>query len=780
MPRKFFPSAAIAVVAGVLFRSLLTGQVLFWRDIHALFFVYREALARAVSEGAWPVWYEGHGFGQPLLALSDAQILYPTTWLSLILTPWTSYGIAAVLHLLFTGAGMYRLASRFGMARPAATLSACAWMASGPLLSMVNVQHHYAGAVWIPWVVLAVGRAWTARSGLSIVWAAAALAMQVFAGSGEMSIVTGGVLVAFAFERWWLQRDRATAVRTAAILAGVGGLALMLSAPQWMPTVEIARRSERWRFDEDFRTHWSLHPMTTPELALPLQLSALPLTDEHRAALFEAREAFLESIYLGLPICGLVLAALLGPRRPHRVVLAVISGAGLLVALGRYAPFYRLAVAVVPGLGVVRYPVKIVIVTAFGVALLAGMGLEAIGRLEGRRRRWFFGLFGGVSLVALGAAAVFKTMPELSPAAGRVAFAGLCALAACVLAWWRRAGSMTIVAALGVVDLLAAHVSINPTMPAGPLAMRPELLDRLEGQPRERFYVYDYQTAGTSERHLKRHMPFAARAIEGYSREAALSVALREYLVPATAIGWGVEYAFDPNAQRLYPGPMARLNERLREVENTPEWRRLLILGSVSHVVALHEDGMEGLELVGALSSVLTDPMRVYRVPHPLPRAVAVSGVRVADGNDALRTVDSEAFDPRREVLLPEGASIPPRPDFRADVRVTAKRADRKTLRAELSHDGYVVMTDAFDPGWRVRVDGQEAPLLRGNVAFRAVKLAAGRHEIELVYRPAGLRYGLRLASLGVVIAAVLVTRSRRPPAGSPSVGEAASTESTA
>ena len=41
MPRKVFPSAALVVVAGALFRSLASGQVLFWRDIHALFFVYR-------------------------------------------------------------------------------------------------------------------------------------------------------------------------------------------------------------------------------------------------------------------------------------------------------------------------------------------------------------------------------------------------------------------------------------------------------------------------------------------------------------------------------------------------------------------------------------------------------------------------------------------------------------------------------------------------------------------------------------------------------------------
>src|SRR5688572_26155878 len=96
LPRKFFPAAAFALIAGVLFRDLLRGQVLFWRDVQVLFFPYRQAFAQAIRDGSWPIWIEGHGFGQPLLALSDAQVLYPTTWLCLLWTPWTSYGVAAV------------------------------------------------------------------------------------------------------------------------------------------------------------------------------------------------------------------------------------------------------------------------------------------------------------------------------------------------------------------------------------------------------------------------------------------------------------------------------------------------------------------------------------------------------------------------------------------------------------------------------------------------------------------------------------------------------------
>ena len=57
-------------------------------------------------------------------------------------------------------------------------------------------------------------------------------------------------------------------------------------------------------------------------------------------------------------------------------------------------------------------------------------------------------------------------------------------------------------------------------------------------------------------------------------------------------------------------------------------------------------------------------------------------------------------------------------------------------LEAELSQAGYVVLVDGYDPGWRATIDGRGVPVLRANVAFRAVAVPPGRHVIEYRYRP--------------------------------------------
>ena len=90
-------------------------------------------------------------------------------------------------------------------------------------------------------------------------------------------------------------------------------------------------------------------------------------------------------------------------------------------------------------------------------------------------------------------------------------------------------------------------------------------------------------------------------------------------------------------------------------------------------------------------------------------------------------------------------------------------------LEVEAERAGYVVLADAFDPGWHATLDEAAAPLLRANVAFRAVAVPAGRHVVEIVYRPRAVSLGLALTlfTLGLVAVATatgaLGSRRRRP-----------------
>jgi uncharacterized membrane protein YfhO len=53
-------------------------------------------------------------------------------------------------------------------------------------------------------------------------------------------------------------------------------------------------------------------------------------------------------------------------------------------------------------------------------------------------------------------------------------------------------------------------------------------------------------------------------------------------------------------------------------------------------------------------------------------------------------------------------------------------------------------------------VDGQEAPLLRADVIFRAVHLQAGGHRVEFTYEPASFRTGMAISASALLLVLAL------------------------
>ena len=184
-------------------------------------------------------------------------------------------------------------------------------------------------------------------------------------------------------------------------------------------------------------------------------------------------------------------------------------------------------------------------------------------------------------------------------------------------------------------------------------------------------------------------------------------------------------------------------------------------MGAVSRVVALHESGFEDLVPLATEPGLFLEPVRVFAVPDPLPRAYAVEGVRVADKRDALRAIADPTFDPRREVVLAAGSPFAPRDGFSAPVRVAEWRPDRVALEVDLGRPAYVVLVDSFDPGWRATVDGLPVVVLRADLALRAVAVPAGRHRIEMAYRPRSVLLGLAVSALTLAAAVLLLRRPR-------------------
>jgi len=160
--------------------------------------------------------------------------------------------------------------------------------------------------------------------------------------------------------------------------------------------------------------------------------------------------------------------------------------------------------------------------------------------------------------------------------------------------------------------------------------------------------------------------------------------------------------------------------------------------------------------------------IHVYESPTALPRAFGVHRVRVEGDEEAqLTAVTDLGFDARDRVILsraPEGITLPASPPDEAPV-VTWRHESPSGARIELdvrfAADGLLVLHDNMYPGWRARVDGREAEVLRANYCFRAVPVPAGEHRVTFTFSPLFLWVGLWLAAGAVVAFAILAWRGR-------------------
>ncbi|MBC8170338.1 MAG: YfhO family protein, partial [Anaerolineae bacterium] len=127
-----------------------------------------------------------------------------------------------------------------------------------------------------------------------------------------------------------------------------------------------------------------------------------------------------------------------------------------------------------------------------------------------------------------------------------------------------------------------------------------------------------------------------------------------------------------------------------------------------------------------------------------LPRAFVVAQAQfVADTWDgteaALRLMRDPAFDPTQTVILAGNGvdSDVATTTSESPVIMTVSYADTEAqFTVEAPNGGYLLLTDAYYPGWQATINGETVPLYRADVMFRAVALKPGNNEVRFTYAP--------------------------------------------
>jgi hypothetical protein len=161
---------------------------------------------------------------------------------------------------------------------------------------------------------------------------------------------------------------------------------------------------------------------------------------------------------------------------------------------------------------------------------------------------------------------------------------------------------------------------------------------------------------------------------------------------------------------------------------------------------------------VAGLHTIHSGDVKIYENTECLPRAFLVHDFVVADDQTLLPAL--RAADLRTQAVLteppmgltPTGVS---QDQAAADsTELVEDHPERVTVRVNAASPGLLVLADSFYPGWKARVDGQSARILRANHMFRAVAVPAGQHAVTFTYQPSSYSRGraVTFASLGVLV----------------------------
>jgi len=134
---------------------------------------------------------------------------------------------------------------------------------------------------------------------------------------------------------------------------------------------------------------------------------------------------------------------------------------------------------------------------------------------------------------------------------------------------------------------------------------------------------------------------------------------------------------------------------------------------------------------------VLSSAIKVYRVPSRGARAYLAPKVSILPDNlqgreEALRLI-SEGD---RDVIHGDADLDALALDQPGQVTIVEYDDTRAVLQVESSAPAYLILRDAFYPGWTARVNGESTPILRANVIFRALQVPAGQSRVVFAFEP--------------------------------------------
>ena len=360
-----------ALTAVFLFKLAFTDLILGRGDTFNYFYPYWDIRNEAFRQGTLPLWSPDIFMGVPLLANPQVGTFYPPNWLTIPFQAPNAIRISILLHVAWAGMGMAVLARKVvKLDWIPAIITGILFAFGGVITGHIEQINQLQGLAWLPWVLWFAHRLVMHCTWRNVFLLSIGLALQVFTGHTQTVFITlVGIGVYVILNNGFVSSNtRLRQIGYALFWVALAGmLALLLAAPQLIPSLELTNLSNRsGGFTAQQATAFSLPPTSFGRGLLP----------SYDGQLFGEYTFTIGVTGLGLALLGVTIPRHHTHHR-QRLIWGVIALLGLALSFGRFNPLYLL-LAELPGFNFFRVPARWIVLFEIGLALLAGIGVQVI------------------------------------------------------------------------------------------------------------------------------------------------------------------------------------------------------------------------------------------------------------------------------------------------------------------------------------------------------------------------------------------------------------------
>ncbi|HEX8169447.1 MAG TPA: YfhO family protein [Thermoanaerobaculia bacterium] len=700
-------------------------------DVYAQMFPWKRVVQLSYARGEWPLWNPYMLCGHLLAAAAQPAAYSPFTILGCLLPVAQSFTFGAAIAFFLAALTAFLLARELRCTEGAALIGAAAWTCSTSIIMYIQTP---LGTSWAmaPLVLLAAKRIVREPGIRSGALLAFALTLILLLGHPESVLLV--VLVGSGWALFDIVHTRAHPLRPIVTAFAAGAIALLLCAIQLLPLQEAVLQSGEYEYKSKY---WA----NTDRAAPPMQVVANLATDlvpylylrkwsDPELPLPKA-----ESFAVGSIALALAVYAVARRRTAETTFLAIAIVLSIAVTIA-WGPAVN-ALQHVPLLKITHNE-RLAFAAALLLSMLAAMGVdELMTRRDARAAAAVF----LTTLALLGLATWWLTqhvtLAELPNDWGTYKIpAELLGLALAIAVVLARRATVPLLLALLIAQRVVSDAGAQKTFPARAAYPRIALFDALR-DVREPFRI----------------------------------VGLRYALIPATSVFYGLEDARGYEAITFWP----TAKTFPLWCQHQPIWfnrvddltRPFLSFLNVRYAVAAADEAIPpGWHRVAAQPGSM-----LLENEHAIERIFVPRSVRIGLADEAAVAEMLHETDFRERAWISADVAAPERINGPGRVVLSKRRLGGEyLLDADMSGDGWIVVSDTAWRGWRAYIDGRRVETTRANVAFLSVFVPKGRHAVRLVYLPQSFVVGRAISGatlLGVFVFALARRRATAAPARS-------------